>query len=42
MLAAINLPHALAFGVFLWEVIGPLMVIIGFYSRLGALLIIGT
>ena len=42
MLAAINLPHALAFGVFLGEVIGPLMVIVGFYSRLGALLIIGN
>ena len=42
MLAAINLPQALAYGVFLGEVVGPLMVIVGFYSRLGALIIVGN
>jgi len=42
MLAAINLPQAVAYGVFLGEVIAPLMVILGFYSRLGGLLIFGN
>jgi putative oxidoreductase len=42
MLATINLPRPLAYGVFLGEVIAPLMVIVGFYSRLGGLLIFGN
>jgi putative oxidoreductase len=42
MLATINLPRPLAYGVFLGEVIAPLMVIVGFYSRLGGLLILGN
>jgi putative oxidoreductase len=42
MLAAINLPQPIAYGVFLGEIIAPLMVILGFYSRLGGLLIFGN
>ncbi|HET7062348.1 MAG TPA: DoxX family protein [Nitrosospira sp.] len=42
MLTGIGLPELLAFGVFLGEVIGPLMVIVGFYSRIGGLLIFGN
>jgi putative oxidoreductase len=42
MLGGISLPELLAFGVYVGEVIGPLMVIIGFYSRLGGLLIAGN
>lgn len=41
-LASINLPAALAYGVYLGEVIAPLMVILGFFSRLGGLLIFGN
>ena len=40
MLTAHGLPGALAYGAFLGEVAGPLMVIAGFYSRIGALLIL--
>lgn len=39
MLAGVGLPPALAYGVYLGEVIAPLIVIIGFYSRIGALVI---
>lgn len=39
MLAAHGLPGFLAYGVLLGEVLGPLMLIAGFYSRIGALLI---
>jgi putative oxidoreductase len=42
MLVGINLPSALAYGVFLGEVIGPLMIILGLYSRLGGLLVFGN
>ncbi|SEL26754.1 DoxX family protein [Nitrosovibrio tenuis] len=42
MLAGINLPPSLAYGVFLGEVVAPLMVILGFYARLGGLLIFGN
>ena len=42
MLAVINLPQALAYGVFIGEVIAPIMVILGLYSRLGGLLIFGN
>lgn len=41
-LASINLPTALAYGVYVGEVIAPLMVILGFFSRLGGLLIFGN
>jgi putative oxidoreductase len=42
MLVGINLPTALAYGVFLGEVVGPLMIIMGIYSRLGGLLVFGN
>jgi putative oxidoreductase len=40
MLAGQGLPEFLAFGVFLGEVVGPLLVIAGYQLRIGALLII--
>ena len=39
MLSGIGLPGFLAFGVFLGEVLGPLLLIAGWYARIGALLI---
>lgn len=39
MLAAHGLPAALAYGALLGEVLGPLLLIAGFYARIGALLI---
>ena len=42
MLAGINFPTALAYGVFLGEVVGPIMIILGIYSRLGGLLVCGN
>lgn len=41
-LAGMNLPQALAYGVYLGEVIAPLMIILGIYSRLGGLLVFGN
>ena len=37
--AAAGLPHFVAYGVYVGEVIAPIMVIIGWYSRLGAAII---
>lgn len=42
MLAGMGLPSILAYGVYLGEVVGPLLVILGLYTRLGALLILGN
>ena len=39
-LTGIGLPSAVAYGVYVGEVIAPLMVLIGFHSRLGGLLIV--
>ena len=39
MLEGIGLPSSLALGVYVGEVLAPLLVIIGFYSRVGAALI---
>ncbi|NUS38606.1 MAG: DoxX family protein [Lysobacter sp.] len=39
MVVAHHWPAWLAYGVLLGEVVGPLMVLLGFFSRLGALLI---
>ena len=39
MLTAHGLPAALAYGALLGEVAGPLLLIAGFYARIGALLI---
>ncbi|MCO6426780.1 DoxX family protein [Nitrosomonas communis] len=41
-LASIDLPQVLAYGVYLGEVIAPLMVIIGIFARFGGLLIFGN
>ena len=40
MVEASHLPGFLAYGVYLSEVLGPLMVIFGFYARIGGLLIL--
>jgi putative oxidoreductase len=39
MLAGAGLPEALAWGAYLGEVLGPLLLIVGFYARIGAALI---
>ncbi len=41
-LAESGLPSAIAYGVYLGEVIAPLMIIFGFYSRLGGLIVVGN
>ena len=41
-LAGINLPPALAYGVYVGEVIAPLMIILGIFSRFGGLLVFGN
>lgn len=40
MLAGAGLPEWLAFGVYIGEIVAPLMVIVGWYCSIGALLII--
>ena len=40
MVAAHGVPDALAYGVYLGEVVGPILVILGLFSRIGALLIV--
>ena len=40
MLQGVGLPAALAYGVYIGEVLAPALVIIGFYARIGALLIV--
>src|SRR4051794_20752491 len=42
MMSAHGLPDALAYGVYLGEVLGPVLVILGWYSRVGALLIVAN
>ncbi|MBA4143747.1 MAG: DoxX family protein [Nitrosospira sp.] len=42
LLGAISLPAALAYGVYLGEVVAAIMVILGIYSRIGGLLIVGN
>ena len=42
MLTAISLPESLAYGVYLGEVLGGLMVTLGVYSRIGGMLIVGN
>ncbi|WP_312480171.1 DoxX family protein [Stutzerimonas nitrititolerans] len=42
MLGSQDLPGFLAYGVYLGEVVGPVLVIIGLYTRVGAVLIIGN
>lgn len=40
MLAGVGLPAALAYGVYIGEVLAPLLLIIGLYSRIAALVIV--
>jgi len=42
MLAGYGLPTFLAYGVYLGEVVGPVLVIIGLFTRIGALLMVGN
>jgi putative oxidoreductase len=42
MLTAHGLPGALAYGALLGEVVGPLLLISGFYARIGALLVVAN
>ena len=35
-----GLPSALAYGVYLGEIVGPILLIVGIWTRLGALLIV--
>jgi putative oxidoreductase len=39
MVAGMGLPGFLAYGVYLGEVLGPLLLVIGFHARIGAALI---
>lgn len=40
MLADIDLPPAVAYGVYVGEVVGPLMIILGIYARMGGLIVV--
>ena len=42
MLAKSDLPTALAYGVYLGEIVGPVLIIVGVWTRLGAFLIAGN
>ena len=42
MLESAHLPAALAYGVYLGEIVGPILIIIGVWTRLGALLIVAN
>lgn len=39
MVTSVGLPAILAYGVYLGEVVGPILLILGFYARVGAVLI---
>lgn len=39
-LASVGLPEFIAYGVYLGEVVGPLMVLVGYHTRWGGLLIV--
>lgn len=41
-LASVNLPQVLAYGVYVGEVIAPLMIILGIFSRIGGLLVVAN
>lgn len=42
MVTAIGLPGFVAYGVYAGEVLGPLLLIVGFHARIGAVLIAGN
>ncbi len=39
MVSGMGLPAVLAYGVYVGEIVGPLLLIVGFYARIGAALI---
>ena len=41
-LAEAGLPSVLSYGVYLGEIVAPLMIIVGFFSRLGGLIAVGN
>lgn len=41
-LTTISLPDMLAYGVYLGEIVAPIMIILGIFSRIGGLLVVGT
>ncbi len=41
-LTTVSLPEMLAYGVYLGEIIAPLMIIFGIFTRIGGLLVAGT
>lgn len=41
-LAEAGLPSAISYGVYLGEVVAPLMMILGFFSRIGAVIAVGN
>ena len=41
-LSSIGMPPGIAYGVYIGEIIAPLMVIFGYYTRIGGLIIVGT
>ena len=41
-LSSIGLPSAIAYGVYIGEIIAPLMIIAGFYTRIGGLIVVVT
>lgn len=42
MLASKGLPEILAYGVYLGEILAPIMIIVGVFTRLASLILIGT
>lgn len=42
MVTGIGLPSFVAYGVYVGEVLGPILVLVGFYARFGALLIVAN
>jgi len=42
MLAAHGVPDALAYGAYLGEVVAPVLIILGLFSRVGGLLVVGN
>ena len=41
-LTALGLPAAIAYGVYIGEVLAPLMIILGIFARIGGLLVVGN
>ena len=42
MVTGAGLPSFVAYGVYLGEILGPILVLVGFYARIGALLIVAN